>query len=104
MNDYTTIDANGQFVWSGAPDTPVMGSVFKRGYVRGTNQPWTAGTEVKIELAESPSMDGFDRPAVLTARSTVLDAKTGRPVENSKCSVNRIVPGSTYFTPSRWRM
>ncbi|HSZ56625.1 MAG TPA: carboxypeptidase regulatory-like domain-containing protein [Tepidisphaeraceae bacterium] len=81
MNSYAITDADGQFVWNGAPDTPVTASLYKQGYMRLGNQTWTAGTDVKIAMAESASGDPFERPAVLTARGTVVDARTGRPVE-----------------------
>src|SRR5262249_55540345 len=81
MRDYVITDANGDFVWKGAPATPVTAFIYKQGYMRTTGQTWTAGTDVKYTMTESITGSPLERPAVLTARGTVLDAKSGRPVE-----------------------
>jgi protocatechuate 3,4-dioxygenase beta subunit len=88
MTDHAFTDANGDFVWNGAPDGPVTAALYKQGYMRTSTQDWTAGKDVRAIMRESLSGDPFERPALLTARGTVVDAKTGRPVEKFQTVVS----------------
>lgn len=80
-------NAQGNFVWSGAPAGPVNVSVSKGGYIGVSNLLWTAdGSLHKVTLNEGND-DPMARPTVATVRGKVVDDQTGQPIKEFQATV-----------------